>query len=96
MFFISLGSAAGDGVRTQPERDQYCVRGLRWTCRGHHSHQQHQRYCIKPGGQPFESLFFMFIFVVQTFCSMIKIKRQTEYALPSADISVLTQITEAF
>lgn len=42
------GLAAGDGVWTQPEWNQHRLRRLWRTCRRHHPHQHHQRYCQKP------------------------------------------------
>jgi len=50
---IASGLAAGDGVWTQPEWNQHCLRRLWRTCRGHHSYQQHQRYCSEKNCHPY-------------------------------------------
>lgn len=47
-FLLTLhfaGPAAGDGIRSQSQRDQHCIWGLWRNSRGHYPHQFNQRQC---------------------------------------------------
>lgn len=58
------GFAAGDGVWTQPEWNQHCLRRLWRACRGHHSNQHHQRYDYQ--NWPASSTGFALLIVLQS------------------------------